>query len=203
MWRWFIHMQFHKAELVISATDRHSWPESNLPEIVLAGRSNVGKSSFINAMTDRKKLAYVGSTPGKTRLLNFFNLDDKYMLVDVPGYGYANLSKQQLLRFGEMMEDYFNERQQKKGAVILVDARHLPTEDDHTMLEYIRYFEVPILIVATKIDKVPKTKRAHHLSLIRKDLQLRTDEKLFAFSSQTKEGAEAIWEAMIQLLEHE
>ncbi len=201
MWHWFVRMQFHKAELVISAPDRHSWPDSNLPEIVLAGRSNVGKSSFINAMTNRKKLAYVGSTPGKTRLLNFFNLDDKYMLVDVPGYGYANLSKQQLLRFGEMMEDYFNERQQKKGAVILVDARHLPTEDDHTMLEYIRYFEVPILIVATKIDKVPKTKRAHHLARIRKDLQLRPDEKLFTFSSQTKEGAEAIWEAMIQLLE--
>lgn len=151
-------MQFHKAELVISAPDRNSWPDTTLPEIVLAGRSNVGKSSFINAMTGRKNLAYVGSTPGKTRLLNFFNLDDKYMLVDVPGYGYANISKQQLLRFGEMMEDYFNERKQKKGAVILVDSRHLPTEDDHTMLEFIRYFHLPIVIVATKIDKVPKSK---------------------------------------------
>ncbi len=203
MWLWFINMQFQKAELVISAPDRHSWPDSELPEIVLAGRSNVGKSSFINAMTERKKLAYVGSTPGKTRLLNFFNLDDKYMLVDVPGYGYANLSKQQLLRFGEMMEDYFNERKQKKGAVILVDARHLPSEDDHTMLEYIRYFELPILIVATKIDKVPKTKRAHHLALIRKDLQLQPGEQLFPFSSQTKEGAEEIWQAMIELMKQE
>lgn len=203
MWLWFINMQFQKAELVISAPDRHSWPDSELPEIVLAGRSNVGKSSFINAMTERKKLAYVGSTPGKTRLLNFFNLDDKYMLVDVPGYGYANLSKQQLLLFGEMMEDYFNERKQKKGAVILVDARHLPSEDDHTMLEYIRYFELPILIVATKIDKVPKTKRAHHLALIRKDLHLQPGEQLFPFSSQTKEGAEKIWQAMIELMKQE
>ncbi|WP_075878072.1 ribosome biogenesis GTP-binding protein YihA/YsxC [Merdibacter massiliensis] len=194
-------MQFHKAELVISAPDRHSWPDSNLPEIVLAGRSNVGKSSFINAMTERKKLAYVGSTPGKTRLLNFFNLDDRYMLVDVPGYGYANLSKQQLLRFGEMMEDYFNERKQKKGAVILVDARHLPTEDDHTMLEYIRYFSLPIIIVATKIDKVPKTKRAHQLAVIRKDLQLQEGERLFAFSSATKEGSDEIWKAMIEIME--
>ena len=104
MWRWFADMQFQKAELVISAPDRRSWPDTHLPEIVLAGRSNVGKSSFINAMCGRKKLAYVGSTPGKTRLLNFFNLDDRYMLVDVPGYGYANISKQQLLQFGRMME---------------------------------------------------------------------------------------------------
>ena len=194
-------MQFHKAELVISAPDRNSWPDTTLPEIVLAGRSNVGKSSFINAMTGRKNLAYVGSTPGKTRLLNFFNLDDKYMLVDVPGYGYANISKQQLLRFGEMMEDYFTERKQQKGAVILVDSRHLPTEDDHTMLEFIRYFHLPIVIVATKIDKVPKTKRAHRLALIRKDLQLEPNETLFAFSSETKQGREEVWEKLLELLE--
>ncbi len=200
MWRWCTRMQFHKAELVISAPNRHSWPESELPEIVLAGRSNVGKSSFINAMCDRKKLAYVGSTPGKTRLLNFFNLDDTLMLVDVPGYGYANLSKQQLLQFGRMMEEYFNERSQKKGAVILVDARHLPSEDDYTMLEYIRYFHLPIIIVATKIDKVPKTKRAHQLAVLRKALALQEGEELFPYSSQTKEGSEAIWQAIFAIL---
>ena len=103
-------MQFQKAELVISAPDRRSWPDTTLPEIVLAGRSNVGKSSFINAITERKKLAYVGNTPGKTRLLNFFNLDDRYMLVDVPGYGYANLSKSQLMKFAQMMDEYFEQR---------------------------------------------------------------------------------------------
>ena len=111
-------IQFQKAELVISAPDKKSWPDTTLPEIVLAGRSNVGKSSFINAMCGRKKLAYVGNTPGKTRLLNFFNLDDKYMFVDVPGYGYANISKTQLIKFGQMMEDYFSERTQKKGCLL-------------------------------------------------------------------------------------
>ena len=110
-------IQFQKAELVISAPDKKSWPDTTLPEIVLAGRSNVGKSSFINAMCGRKKLAYVGNTPGKTRLLNFFNLDDKYMFVDVPGYGYANISKTQLIKFGQMMEDYLYIIRSKTSAI--------------------------------------------------------------------------------------
>lgn len=194
-------MQFQKAELVISAPDSHSWPDSDLPEIVLAGRSNVGKSSFINTMCGRRRLAYVGNTPGKTRLLNFFNLDDRYMFVDVPGYGYANISKQQLLRFGAMMEEYFERRKQKKGVVILVDARHMPTDDDHTMLEYVRYFALPIVIVATKIDKVPKTRLAHQLALIRKDLQLRDNEKMFAFSSVSGQGADEVWKCLIPMFE--
>ena len=110
-------------------------------------------------MTGRKKLAYVGNTPGKTRLLNFYNLDDKYMFVDVPGYGYANISKRQLIQFGEMMEDYFRERKQNKGIVLLVDARHQPTEDDCLMLDFARYYELPIVVVATKTDKVKRSKR--------------------------------------------
>ncbi len=194
-------MQFQKAELVISAPDSQSWPDSDLPEIVLAGRSNVGKSSFINTMCGRRRLAYVGNTPGKTRLLNFFNLDDRYMFVDVPGYGYANISKQQLLKFGAMMEEYFERRKQKKGVVILVDARHMPTDDDHTMLEYVRYFALPIVIVATKIDKVPKTRLAHQLALIRKDLQLRDNEKMFAFSSVSGQGADEVWKCLIPMFE--
>ena len=139
--------------------------------------NNVGKNSFINAMCGRKKLAYVGNTPGKTRLLNFFNLDDKYMFVDVPGYGYANISKTQLIKFGQMMEDYFSERTQKKGVVILVDARHKPTDDDMTMLEFARYYEIPVAVVATKCDKVPPTKRAPIISQTsRKTLKLNADD---------------------------
>lgn len=194
-------MIFKKAELVVSAPDKKSWPDSDLPEIVLAGRSNVGKSSFINAITERKKLAYVGNTPGKTRLLNFFNLDDKYMLVDVPGYGYANISKQQLLKFGQMMEDYFAEREQKKGLVILVDARHLPSEDDETMLEFARYYQIPICIVATKIDKVKPSQRLHKIKLIRQALALSKEEILIPFSSETKEGMEEVWDCLIKMLE--
>lgn len=194
-------IQFKKAELVISAPDKKSWPDTDLPEIVLAGRSNVGKSSFINTMCNRKKLAYVGNTPGKTRLLNFFNLDDKYMFVDVPGYGYANISKTQLIKFGKMMEDYFSERTQKRGVVILVDARHKPTEDDITMLEFVRYYEIPVAVVATKCDKVPITKRNHQISMIRKTLELNDDEPLFPFSSFEKQGMEAVWDYLIKIFE--
>ena len=194
-------MQFQKAELVISAPNRQSWPDSDLPEIVLAGRSNVGKSSFINAITGRKKLAYVRNTPGKTRLLNFFNLDDRYMLVDVPGYGFASLSKTQLMQFADMMEDYFANRWQKKGLVMLVDARHLPTEDDFSMLEYARYYQIPCCIVATKSDKVKPSRLAHQLKQLSKALELHEDEPLIPFSARTKKGIDEVWEKIQSLLE--
>ncbi len=196
-------MQFQKAELVISAPDRRSWPDTTLPEIVLAGRSNVGKSSFINAITERKKLAYVGNTPGKTRLLNFFNLDDRYMLVDVPGYGYANLSKSQLMKFAQMMDEYFEQREQKKGMVILVDARHLPSEDDLSMVEYARYFKIPICIVATKIDKVKPTQRSHKIKMIKQALELSENEILIPFSAISKQGIDDVWKHLIEMMEDE
>lgn len=183
---------FQNCELVVSAPDKKSWPESNLPEIVLAGRSNVGKSSFINTMTNRKKLAYVGNTPGKTRLLNFFKLDEELMFVDVPGYGYANISKKQLIQFGQMMEDYFSEREQKRLLVLIVDSRHKPTEDDETMIEYARYFEIPVIVVATKMDKLKNSERVRNLKRIRETLDLSEDE-LIPFSSETREGMEKTW----------
>lgn len=192
-------IQFQKAELVLSAPSKTEWPESTLPEIVLAGRSNVGKSSFINAMCNRKKLAYVGNTPGKTRLLNFFNLDDKYMFVDVPGYGYANISKQQLIRFGEMMEDYFSERVQKKGLVLLVDARHQPTEDDRLMLDFARYHELPVVVVATKADKVKRSQIDNHMKKIREILELNSEEPLFLFSAEDKRNVDEIWNILFQM----
>lgn len=194
-------MIFQKAELVISAPDKKSWPDTTLPEVVLSGRSNVGKSSFINAITSRKKLAYVGNTPGKTRLLNFFNLDDKYMFVDVPGYGYANLSKTQMMKFGEMMEDYFAQRVQKKGLVMLVDSRHLPSGDDETMLEFARFYEIPICVVATKIDKVKPSQRLHKMNLIKQALELNHEEVLIPFSAETKEGVEQVWKVLIRMFE--
>lgn len=194
-------MQFQKAELVISAPDKKSWPETDLPEVVLAGRSNVGKSSFINTMCGRKKLAYVGNSPGKTRLLNFFNLDDKYMFVDVPGYGYAKLSKTQLIKFGQMMEDYFSQRTQKKGLVLLVDARHKPTEDDITMIEFARHYEIPCCVVATKMDKVKSSKKHHQLKQIREVLMMRDDEPIFPFSSEKRQGIDAVWRYLIPMFE--
>ncbi len=186
-----------KAELVISAASKIQWPESTLPEVVLAGRSNVGKSSFINAVVRRKKLAYVGNSPGKTRLLNFFNLDDKYMFVDVPGYGYAKISRAQLVKFGEMMEDYFSLREQKRGLILLVDARHKPTEDDIMMLDFARYYDLPTTVVATKVDKLKNSERKKNMQRIRETLQLRSDDLLIPFSAETKEGLEPVWDALL------
>lgn len=189
----------HKAELVISAPDRHSWPGSDLPEVVLAGRSNVGKSSLINTITQRKKLAYVGNTPGKTRLLNFFNLNDQYMLVDVPGYGYANASKTMLKKFGEMMEDYFAERTQKRGLLLIVDARHKPTEDDRLMIDFARYYDLPCFVVATKMDKLKRSEIKKNLNVIKETLLLREEEVLIPFSSETKQGVDEVWNELLKL----
>ena len=134
------------SEFVISAVEKEQWPESDLPEVVVVGRSNVGKSSFINALTNKKKLAYVGNTPGKTRLINFFKIDDTWMLVDVPGYGYAKMSKQMLIKMGKMMDTYFNQREQICCVVQLVDARHGATHDDLDMIEMIQSLGIQIVI---------------------------------------------------------
>ena len=193
-------MEVKNPFLVISAPSKESWPESNLPEIVMAGRSNVGKSSLINTITRRKNLAYVGNTPGKTRLLNFFNIDDVFMLVDVPGYGYANASKEMLIKFGEMMEDYFGGRSQKKGLLIIVDSRHKPTEDDLTMIEYARYHKMKIAVVATKIDKLKRNDIKKNLERIRLTLELSDEEPLIPFSSEKRQGIDSVWRAIEDML---
>jgi GTP-binding protein len=154
------------SEFVISATGKENWPPADLPEVVVVGRSNVGKSSFINAFTGKKRLAYVGNTPGKTRLLNFFAIDGQWSLVDVPGYGYAKMSKSALLALGKMMDEYFTERENIKCVIQLVDARHLPTTDDLDMAAFFKEMNIPMIVAATKIDKVPKTKRIAHLKQI-------------------------------------
>lgn len=192
-------MNFRNMHLVISAPNKASWPESDLPEIVLAGRSNVGKSSLINTLAENKRMAYVGNTPGKTRLLNFFDVDQKMMLVDVPGYGYANASQKMLIQFGEMMEDYFSERKNIKGIIILIDSRHKPTEDDLGMLEYARYFQFPLLIVATKSDKLSKNELNKNLRTIAECCEVDL-ASIIPFSSETKAGKEMLIEAIEGLI---
>ena len=194
-------MEVKNPYLVISAPDSKSWPDSVLPEIVMAGRSNVGKSSLINTITRRKNLAYVGNTPGKTRLLNFFNIDDRFMLVDVPGYGYANASKKMLIQFGEMMEDYFEQRKQKKGLLIIVDARHKPSEDDITMIEYARYHHMRLAVIATKMDKLKRSEIQKCLDKIKMTLQLSEEEPLIPFSSEKKQGIDRVWQVIDDMLE--
>ena len=193
-------MEVKNPYLVISAPNSKSWPEGNLPEIVMAGRSNVGKSSLINTITRRKNLAYVGNTPGKTRLLNFFNIDDRFLLVDVPGYGYANASKKTLIQFGEMMEEYFGSREQKKGLLIIVDARHKPSEDDITMMEYARYHGMKLAVIATKMDKLKRSEVKKNLDKIKTTLELTDDDYLIPFSSEKRQGIDRVWQVIDEML---
>lgn len=180
-----------KSEFVISTADKAQWPDTEYPEIVVVGRSNVGKSSFINAFTQRKKLAYVGNTPGKTRLINFFLIDESWMLVDVPGYGYAKMSKETLMKLGRMMDDYFNHRHQISCVIQLVDARHKPTRDDLEMISTMKELGLPVVIVATKIDKVAKTKRIKALKQISQAVNIPISQ-VFSVSSTEKLGFEEV-----------
>lgn len=187
------------AKFVVSASGKENWPESDLPEVVVVGRSNVGKSSFINALTNRKSLAYVGSTPGKTQLLNFFEMDGKWMLVDVPGYGYARLSKAQLQKLGRMMDDYFNDRDNIACVVSLIDARHAPSADDLDMVDYFRQTGRKVIVAATKIDKVPKTKRLASLKTIARDLHIPLRD-IHPISSVEKTGFDEVYQAIADIL---
>lgn len=188
------------SEFVVSSSGRDSWLESELPEVVVVGRSNVGKSSFINAFTGKKRLAYVGNTPGKTRLLNFFAIDGDWMLVDVPGYGYAKMSKSQLMQLGQMMDDYFQNRENIKAVVQLVDSRHDPTADDIDMIGFFKEMHIPVVIVATKIDKVPKTKRPAHLKAIAKKIQIPV-KNILPVSSVELTGLREVEQKIRELLE--
>ncbi|WP_018921635.1 ribosome biogenesis GTP-binding protein YihA/YsxC [Salsuginibacillus kocurii] len=191
-------MKIQKAELYISAPGPEQYPDGQWPEIALAGRSNVGKSSFINKLLNRKNLAYTSSKPGKTRLLNFFNINDAFYFVDVPGYGYAKVSKTERAAWGRMIETYLQERDQLQGIVLLVDVRHKPTEDDQQMYEWLKHHELPVLVVATKADKVPKTKRPRHVKQVKETLQLAAEDELILFSTESGEGKDAAWKALKQ-----
>src|SRR5690606_23005665 len=149
-------MKINKAEFITSAVDKSQYPKDNLPEIALAGRSNVGKSSFINKLLGRKHLVRTSSKPGKTRTLNFYKINDQFYFVDVPGYGYAKVSKKEREKWGRMMEDYFETRKQLKAVVLIIDSRHLPTKDDLQMYEFVMYLNIPLVIIATKVDKLSK-----------------------------------------------
>lgn len=185
------------SSFITSAADKSGWPEASQPEVVVVGRSNVGKSSFINALTNRKKLAYVGNTPGKTQLINFFDIDGSWTLVDVPGYGYAKLSKSQIEKMGKMMDQYFGERNGITCVVSLVDARHGPTRDDLDMIDYFKQNHFPMIIAATKIDKIPKTKRLKAIRDISQKLQLPA-RLIYPVSSTEKTGFDEVYQALMK-----
>ncbi len=186
-------MEVHNVELTISAVRPEQYPQDNLPEIALAGRSNVGKSSLINTLINRKKLARTSSQPGKTQTLNFYNVEHQLNFVDVPGYGYARASKQDREKWGAMIEEYFAQRQQLAGVISLVDSRHAPTQLDQQMIEFIHYYQFPLLVVGTKIDKIPRSRRNQSESVIRKTLQLTADDQLVLFSAVDRTGKDDVW----------
>lgn len=186
-------MKVTKAEIVISAVSQKQYPQEPIPEFALAGRSNVGKSSFINKMIQRKNLARTSSKPGKTQTLNFYKINDVFHFVDVPGYGYAKVSKTEREKWGKMLEEYFTNREQLKAALLVTDVRHAPTKDDCIMYDFLTHYELPIIVVATKLDKIPKGKRDTHLKRTRETLGMRKDDPLLPFSSDTGEGKEEAW----------
>lgn len=183
-------MEIKQAEFIISAVKKNQYPNDNFKEIAFVGRSNVGKSSLINTIVNRRKLVKVSSSPGKTRLVNFFMINNEFYFVDLPGYGYAKVSKSEKDKWSKIIETYLVGRHQLKAIVLLVDSRHKPTNDDIMMYKWIEYYKYKILIVATKIDKISKNQLNKNLDIIRNSFGLKSDYKILTFSSLKKQGKE-------------
>ena len=186
-------IKIKNSDFVISAVKKEQYPITGLPEIAFVGRSNVGKSSIINALTNRKKLAKVSQTPGKTRLINFFIINgDEFYLVDLPGYGYAKVSKTEKASCGKTIETYLNGRQELKRVVLLVDSRHKPTADDIQMHEWIKFYGYDEVVIATKSDKLSNNELRKSEKVIRETLNLEKEDKLYFFSSLNKKGKDEL-----------
>ncbi|MFA9558636.1 ribosome biogenesis GTP-binding protein YihA/YsxC [Evansella sp. AB-rgal1] len=193
-------MKINSAEIIISAAKPHQFPEGPFPEVALSGRSNVGKSSFINTVLARKGLARTSQRPGKTQTLNWYFINERFHFVDVPGYGYAKVSKSEREAWGRTMETYFQEREQLKGVVQLIDIRHKPSEDDIMMYEWLKHHKHPVLIITTKADKVPRGKWDKHMKIIKEELNMDPSDTMVAFSSETGLGKDKAWREMSKLL---
>jgi GTP-binding protein len=185
-------MKINEVDLTISAVRRSQYPTDNKKEFLLVGRSNVGKSSFINTIINRKNYARTSARPGKTQTLNFYLVNNDFYLVDVPGYGYAAVNKKQQQKFGMMIEEYLEKRDELKHVFMLVDFRHKPTEDDLLMYNFLKYHELPVTIVATKADKVSKNQQPKHQKIILDELDLVIGDNLVLFSSISKQGRDEI-----------
>ena len=186
-------MKVHNVELVISAVRQAQYPEGGLPEFALAGRSNVGKSSFINKMIGRKSMARISSKPGKTQTLNFYKIEEKLFFVDVPGYGYAKVSKTSREAWSKMIEEYITTRDLLKAVIQIVDLRHPPSDDDCMMYDFLKYYNIPCIVIATKADKIPKGKWEKHKKMVRDELDMEAHDTMILFSSETGMGFDAAW----------
>jgi GTP-binding protein len=185
-------MNLQKAEFLTSITDLSKLPKDGLPQIAFSGKSNVGKSSVINRVLQRKNFARVGETPGKTVHINFFRIDDRAYFVDLPGYGYAQVAKSEKERWGKLMEAYFAKPERISLGILIVDARHKPTENDVTMARYFQSSGQPWLVVANKLDKLKKSELEPTLALIRQTLELTEETVLVPFSAEKGTGREAL-----------
>ncbi len=186
-------MKVTSADIVISAVRPAQYPVEDMPEFALAGRSNVGKSSFINKMLNRKNLARTSSKPGKTQTLNFYIINGIMHFVDVPGYGYAKVSKSEREAWGKMIETYVTTREQLKAVIQIIDLRHPPSKDDCLMYDFLKHYQIPCIVIATKCDKIPKSKWQKHIKIVKDTLELEEGDPIIMFSSETGEGKDKAW----------
>lgn len=193
-------MQIDSVSEPVVAVRRSQYPTDNKPEFLLVGRSNVGKSSFINTLIERKNFARTSTKPGKTQTLNFYKINDTFYLVDVPGYGYASVSKETQKKFGLMIEEYLKSRENLKRVFLLVDYRHKPTEDDCLMYDFLKYYNLDITIVATKYDKIGKNSRDKQEKIIKDTLKISESDSFITFSNITKKGRSEILEELERYL---
>lgn len=189
-------MNLNNIQGPITVVDTEDFPKKGLPEVVFVGRSNVGKSSLINSLFNRKNLAYTSSKPGKTQTINFFEVDEKINVVDVPGYGYAQVSKKKRSLFATMIERYMQERLELIHVFMLIDFRHEPTQDDHLMVQFCDAMELPFTILATKADKISKNKWATHIKQIKQAFELDDHEMIIPYSAVTHDGKDLLIERL-------
>lgn len=186
-------MKITQAEFIISAVQPHQYPEDALPEIALAGRSNVGKSSLINKMIQRKNLARTSSQPGKTQQLNYYRINNQLYFVDFPGYGYARVSKTQREQWGRMIENFLQNREPLKLVLLIIDIRHEPSKDDRLMYDWLKHYGIPICLVVTKADKISRSQWDKHVKMVKTTLGADPRDPFVLFSSETGLGRDELW----------
>ena len=193
-------LNIHNSKFILSAVNSNQFPKDDLPEVVFVGRSNVGKSSILNALLNRKNLAYVGSTPGKTQQINFFNIDEKIYFVDLPGYSFSVMGKEKSEKISKVIDSYLKSRKNIALVMMLVDIRHKPSKDDVLMYEYLMNSDLNFIIVPTKADKVPITKVTDYCKVIQDELGVPEEIDIIPISSTKKNNLEAIWQVVSQIL---
>ncbi|MEG0842828.1 MAG: ribosome biogenesis GTP-binding protein YihA/YsxC [Romboutsia sp.] len=191
-------MKIRSSEITMSAISKSQYPEEGIPEIALVGRSNVGKSSTVNTLLNRRSFARISQTPGKTRTINFYLINKEFFFVDLPGYGYAKVAKSEKDKWGTIMERYLEDRDELCAIFLLVDIRHEPTNDDVMMYDWIKHFGYNCVVIATKADKISRGQYQKHISIIRKKLNLESTEKVIPISSLKKTGVEDVWDEIVR-----